>query len=514
MTRSSFGTALRRARLALLLSALIAPGADLFRSAPAAAAPAGTAESDSAFTRQPLTLRSGKGLVIEAQAGRLLVPENRARSDARRIPIGYLWLHSRARAPRAPLFYLAGGPGQRAISRDPRSLDFWAPFLAVSDVVLIDQRGVADAALRWSWEGPPPLGYFLSADSAGAHEARMVRRAAAVFRERGVDLAGYTTVESAADLEALREALGLPRVSLLAFSYGTHLAFAYLRAYGDHVDDAVLIGNEGPDDTLKPPAFMDSALVRLSRAVARDRSLADAIPDLLALYDRVIARLAATPMEVSVPAPGGDTLRVPVGPFGLRFILRADLGDATDLPVIPRLLWSIDRGDPAMLTWFIRKRAGAALSVHGMNLAMDAASGASAARRALIDAQSAPSRFADVINFPAPWTDGLLPVPDLGDAFRAPLTSPVRALFLSGTLDANTPPGQAADIARGFPAATHLVVENAGHEQTFWQNDSAIPVVVDFLAGRDVRRRKITYPALRLIPLTGDGGGRHPALNR
>lgn len=499
-------------RVVALLTALIALSASACR-ATAAAAPGG-GPPDSAFTLEPLSLRSAKGVTIAADAGRLLVPENRARGDSRRIPIGYLRLHSRARAPRAPLFYLAGGPGQRAVSRDPHSLDFWAPFLAVSDVVLIDQRGVADAALRWSWEGPPPQSYFLSADSAGAHEAAMARRAAEVFRRRGVDLAGYTTVESAADLEALRQALGLPRVSLLAFSYGTHLAFAYLRAYGDHVDDAVLIGNEGPDDTLKPPAFMDSALVRVSRAVARDRRVADSIPDLLALYDRVVTNLAVTPMVVGVPTPGGDTLRVPVGPFGLRYILRADLGDASDLPVIPRLLWSIDRGDPALLAWFIRKRAGAALSVHGMNRAMDAASGASADRRALIAAQSATSRFADVINFPDPWTEGLLPVADLGDAFRAPVRSDVRALFISGTLDANTPPEQAADIARGFSAATRLVVEHAGHEQTFWQNDSAIPVVVDFLAGQDVRRRRITYSALRLIPLTGDGGGRHPAVSR
>src|SRR5689334_25089176 len=34
-------------------------------------------------------------------------------------------------------------------------------------------------------------------------------------------------------------------------------------------------------------------------------------------------------------------------PFGLKLILRIDLGDATDLPVYPRLLWSIDHGDPS-----------------------------------------------------------------------------------------------------------------------------------------------------------------------
>jgi pimeloyl-ACP methyl ester carboxylesterase len=471
-----------------------------------------SALSDSTLTRESLTLQSAHGVRIEAEAGRLLVSENRASPAARRIPIGYLRLRSRAKSPRAPLFYLAGGPGQRAVSRDPAGLDFWTPFLAVSDVVLIDQRGVADPSLRWSWDGPPPLSYFLSADSAGRHEAAMVHRACAVFRARGVDLAGYTTVESASDLDALREALGMPRVSLLAFSYGTHLAFAYLRRFGEHVENAVLIGNEGPDDTMKPPAYLDTAFVRLARAVAADHELSARIPNLASLYDRVISRLEHAPMLVAVPSPaGGDSLHIPIGPFGLRFILRADFGDASDLPVFPRLLWSIDHADPSVLAWFVRKRAGAVLGVHGMNLAMDEASGASAARHALIAEQSRTSRFADVVNFPSPWADGFAGVPDLGDAFRAPLTSDVRALFVSGTLDCQTPPEQTAHIAQGFRDATQLVVENAGHEQTFWQNDTAVPVVVDFLAGRDVRQRKIGYPPLRFVPLEGSGAVKHPA---
>ena len=60
---------------------------------------------------------------------------------------------------------------------------------------------------------------------------------------------------------------------------------------------------------------------------------------------------------------------------------------------------------------------------------------------------------------------------------------------------------------------THLVVEHAGHEQTFWQNGTAVPVLVDFLNGRDVRDRTITYPALRFVPLEGgDPEGTHPSV--
>jgi len=458
------------------------------------------------------TLKTHRGATIDADDGRLLVPENRSNPRSRSIPIHFLRLRSTAAHPRAPIFFLQGGPGSRGVMEDPRLLDIWVPFLAVSDVVLIDQRGVADPALQWEWDGPPPTHFFLSADSALRHVEEMDRRAAAAIRGRGVDLAGYTTVESAADLDALRAALGAPLISLLAFSYGTHLACAYLRAYGSRIESAVMLGTEGPDHTYKLPWTMDTQLRKLAVLAAADPRIATRVPDLVALYDRVIARLEREPMIVRVPTDK-DTVPVPVGPFGLRLILRFDIGDATDLVVFPRLLWSIDHGDPSVLAWFVRKRSGIGLGVHGMGEVMDAASGVTAGRRALIDAQARTSRFADVVNFPYQVSEDDWNAPDLGDAFRSPLISSARTLFVSGGLDFNTPPYQAEEVRWGMTNATHLIVENAGHEQTFWQNDTAVPVIVDFLAGRDVRDRKITYPALRFIPLEGsDPEVTHPSV--
>ena len=476
------------------------------RPSPAAPAP-GAGEL---LEVQHRTLAGSHG-PIEADAGRLLVPENRAVATSRRIPIRFLRLRSTAAHPAAPLFYLAGGPGDRGVSDNPQTLDFWAPYLAVCDVVLIDQRGVSDPDLTWLWDGPPPMAFFVDADSARRHEVEVSRRALAAIRAHGVDLAGYTTLESAADLDALRAALGLQKVSLLAFSYGTHLACCYLRRYGDHVENAVMFGLEGPDQTYKLPWAMDTQFQKLALLAKADPRIAKQIPDLMALYDRVIAKLAKQPMRVPVPTPGGkDTLQVPVGPFGLRWILRIDVGDATDLPVFPRLLWSIDHGDPSVLAWFVRKRAGGALGFSGMNHAMDAASGATKGRLALIESQAATSRFADVVNFgdePDPA------MPDLGDAFRMPVVTPVRCLLLSGSLDFNTPPYQSEEFRWGAPNAIHLDVENAGHEQIFFQNQSVGPVVRDFLSGRDVHDRKVTYPPLHFVPLTGsDPNVTHPSV--
>lgn len=460
------------------------------------------------------TLTSGKGVKIEADAGTLWVPENRAAARSRPIAIQFLRLKSQNKTPHAPVFFLEGGPGSPAVTERPDALDYWATYLTVSDVILINQRGTNDSLVTWDWDGPPPMSFFLSGDSATAHAAEMERRAAVAFRARGVDLTGYTTIESAADLDALRKALGLERVSVLGFSYGTHLATAYMRYYGDHIENAVLLGTEGPAETFKLPWTMDVQFRKLALMAAQDPRISAKVPDLIALYDRVVAKLERHPMIVTLPSPsGGDSLRIPVGPFGLRFVMRVDVGDATDLPVFPRLLWSIDQGDPSVLAWFIRKRAGVALGVHGMSETMDKASGASPARRALVAEQARTSRFADVIDGipehgPPAWT-----IPDVGEAFRSPLVSNVRTLFISGELDFNTPPYQAEMLRWGLPNSTHLIVPNAGHEQIFYQNDSSPAVIRDFLAGRDVHDRKITYPPLRFVPLEGaDGSARHPSV--
>ena len=110
--------------------------------------------------------------------------------------------------------------------------------------------------------------------------------------------------------------------------------------------------------------------------------------------------------------------------------------------------------------------------------------------------------------------DGLVIVPAGEEsAFRAPLESPVRALILSGELDFNTPPEQGEELRRGMRNATHLVVENAGHEQTFQQFEAGTRAVVDFLAGKDVKGRRLQYAPLRFVPLERRGGpGRHPAV--
>lgn len=112
---------------------------------------------------------------------------------------------------------------------------------------------------------------------------------------------------------------------------------------------------------------------------------------------------------------------------------------------------------------------------------------------------------------PSPEVSAVLGVRDLGDAFREPVVSQARALFVSGTLDGNTPPAQAEAVRRGFARSAHVVVENGGHEDLATEPEVRA-AIVRFLAGE--LDRTVTKPPLAFVPLDGTAAqSAHPSLD-
>ncbi len=462
------------------------------------------------------TLTAEGGVEIQAQRGSLIVPENRSRPDGRRIELVFALLKSRAAEPGHPLVYLHGGPGGSATPavRSPYQLALYNEFLDERDVILLDQRACGESSPKFVYrpEELPSTEIFRSEASLRASVRAAHEKAAARFRAEGVDFDAYDSVESAHDLEDLRVAIGAEKLNLLGFSYGTHLAQAMIRTHPESLDNVVICGVEGLDMTFKYPLRMDTQFRKLGLLVARDPELGKKIPDLVALFERVCAKLDEKPMVVKVRGGGNQTFRVPVGSYLLKMLLRFDIGDASDLPVFPRLLYSIDQGDRSVLTWFVGKRLALFGSINVASTVMDAASGGSPARLRRIEDEARVSLFGDVMNFPTMAVRDLYGDIDLGDAYRAPLVSDIRTLFLSGSLDWNTPPQQAEEVRWGFSRSTHLVVENAGHEQVLPQ-----PAIRDairrFLAGEAVGDVHVELPPLRFVPLEGHDPERsHPAV--
>ncbi|MGB3586182.1 MAG: alpha/beta hydrolase [Tunicatimonas sp.] len=299
-------------------------------------------------------------------------------------------------------------------------------------------------------------------------------------------------------------------MSLLGFSYGTHLGQAYIKYFGEHVKNAVQIGVEGLNHTFKLPSTIDIQFRKIALMAQADSQIRAMVPNLTDLYRRVVNQLDEHPAELEIKSPlTGEPILVKVGSFGLNLILRIDIGDASDIPVFPRLLYSISQGDYSILQWFVQKRIGNFYGTQGMSATMDVASGGSPSRLARIEEELVVSPFQDIL---AALMDSDWPHPDLGEEFRAPLISNIRTLFMSGTLDFNTPPYQAEEVRWGFSNSSHIIVDNAGHEQIL-THPQATSTIIRFLKGENVDDVALFYPPLEFIPVKGNPGNlSHPSI--
>ena len=412
------------------------------------------------------------GTSVAVDEGRITVPANRSSGSGATLTLAFVRFRSTAATPGAPIVFLAGGPGDaatRAFRGMP--LAFLDRLRAIADVVAFDQRGTGlSEPLNPTCPPGPMLPRDRPADPA-AMLAELRDRVGACLEKAardGVDVRGLTTAESADDLEALRGAIGAQRISLLAGSYGTHLALAAARRHPALVDRMALLGVEGPDDTVKLPSRVDSVLAAIARA--RRPSLRD---DVRALA----ARLAAEPARYAFPT--GQT--IVVGAWDARRWIAESLDTVQEIDAMLAAIPALLAGDLSALgQWALRARLPRPLNL--MNLAVDCASYASAERLARIAREAPGASLGDAINFPLPALCALPALPRLPDAYRAPLSSDVPALLVAGTFDGRTPVQNARDVARGLPRARVLVVEGASHG--LFREAAALDSVVSFLRAR------------------------------
>jgi pimeloyl-ACP methyl ester carboxylesterase len=186
-----------------------------------------------------------------------------------------------------------------------------------------------------------------------------------------------------------------------------------------------------------------------------------------------------------------DTVEIEVGAFGFQHIVTRDLGDTNDWPILPGLIVRTAQGDYGLLTAFARRRWGPVPSL--MWAAMECASASSAERLAEAARQASISRFGSAMNIADTEMCRSVGVPALGDAYRSPLISAVPTLFVSGSLDTQTPPHQAERVRWGFLNSAHIVVENAGHESTL-DVPAVLSSIARFMRGEAVASQSVRLP--------------------
>lgn len=420
-----------------------------------------TSAADIDWTSCELAPPGGVG-GVNAQCGRLDVPENPAAPDGRTISLKLARISARARQPNAdPVVFLAGGPGQSATESYPQVAPAFHKLLADRDVILVDQRGTG---------GSNPLHCELpdATDPTAPMPDReqlqeLARECLAALRQKA-DIAHYTTRDYLADLEAVREALGIDRWNLVGGSYGTRVALSYIQAHPAHVRTAVLDGVVPQDIALGQDhgANLDAALEAQFDRCRNDAHCATRFGDPSQTLAALRRRYSEAPTTVIIPDPRSYApVEMALNHETLAGTVRLYAYTPETAALLPLLLHQAHEGDPQPLLAQARMLFSEmdGMFAHGMQLSVACS-------------EDAPwlAPAADDTSLIGPELTGLLaaqcevwPVRPAPAAFKQPVDTDLPVLLLSGQFDPVTPPAYAERALTTMSNARHLVAPGQGH---------------------------------------------------
>ncbi len=190
----------------------------------------------------------------------------------------------RHRAPvgeaREAVIALAGGPGQAALPFSEQFAHLLGPIASRRDLIVFDQRGIGLShplsCHRFELETRGPAG----------------RQVAECAAQIGPSRSDYTTAQTVADVEAIRQAGGYEKLVLYGTSYGTKVAERYAQTYPDHVAALVLdsvVPPNGPEP-LNLPTF--AAIPRVLRELCAHKACAHITHHPVADVAKLVRRIA------------------------------------------------------------------------------------------------------------------------------------------------------------------------------------------------------------------------------
>lgn len=440
-------------------------------------------------TAQPCNI---PGLGDLARCGVVTVPEDRQRSNGRRLTLPYVLVPATGASARSadqvPIVFLPGGPGGDVIRQAPAWTQLLAGLRKQHPLLFIDPRGTGEShALHCQLAADPRRVVSHVRDFLPIAQVRSCRREL----EKRADLAQYTTETIAQDLDAVRAALGFERMILFGTSGGTRQSLKYLKRYPRRVDAMILSGTV-PLTFRMPMHYApdaQAAFDSLAAACAADRECTQSFPTLREDFELVLSTLARRPRSVAVDLPGGgvDSAIVTRGIFAER--MRTLLYDAEAAAQAPYVIARAARGDYApFIQVMIPNLRPPRRSVVAMGHFLSVTCAEDVPRIARDSAIALATRtFLGTYRLDqqraacAEWPRAHLPA----DHFE-PARSDVPVLFISGAADPVTPARWADTAARHLPNSVHAVMAHAAHGPLF--NACARTMMEEFVKTRDPKR--------------------------
>lgn len=462
----------------------------------------------SLFNLSSLSFPSGRRERLSFGCAKISVPLDYDDPSGKTISIQLVKVHDSADdTPTGELLVNPGGPGgsgvELAVGLSAKVSD---TLLSHFDLIGFDPRGVGlSTPIRCLSNEQKDVLNAASPDvltAAGFAEAKRTAKsvAEACTTKYGADLADFDTVQTAKDMDRIRQAVGDPKMNFLGFSYGTELGSAYAHLFPDNVRVAVLDGAVDPltDDITSFAVQLkgfEGAFDQFA-AYCRGQDPCRTLNGARRAVYQVAAKATAAPIPSSEP---GET-RKATSSLVYTGVLSA-LYSQSQWPTLGRALIDAEKGDSAgilaLADQYNQRYHGQYSNISDANTTIgcnDSAPGPNDAK-ILATAKSWAKRFPIFGAWSAPslfscqqWQPDRT-VPPLPSA-----PTPHKVLVIGNLHDPATPYQGAKDLTKTMGNAELLTWDGEGHTSFLQGSDCIDNYVDDYLVDGTLPPAKTTCP--------------------
>jgi pimeloyl-ACP methyl ester carboxylesterase len=414
----------------------------------------------------------------DLRCGILIVPEFYEKPEGPTIQLAVAIIKSRDPNPAPdPVVMLQGGPGGSTI-------DTYLQFLSIDqrlrnldrDIVLFDQRGTEFSkpslfCQQYYDETIRNLDKKMGDVESNRNDQAAFQACHDQFVRQGINLSAFNSLENAADVDALRQALGYQKINLYGVSYGTLLALHVLRQYPQGLRSVTIDSVVPPqvNFVLDAPHSQNRALEAVFTGCAQQADCNAAYPDLKkAFYDEV-DRLNANNahIQLSDPKTGKVYPALLDGDSFLNEVVIQMLYLTDWVPFVPRVIYSARAGDYSFIEQVLSLvKFDRSLSL-GMYFSVLCAEDADfkpqdynltgLPKELAASEKDGARQFLQTCSF---WN--VQPLPPMVDQ---PVSSDLPTLVLSGAFDPITPPAYAEEAAKTLSRSYTFLFPIGGHGQ-------------------------------------------------
>ena len=405
------------------------------------------------------------------ECGFLTVPQRHADPNGPTLRLAVAIYKSTGANPEPdPLILAQGGPGGSTIDGFNIIVSN-NPLRSKRDIILFDQRGTLysepNLVCTELIEAIPEI-LPLESEAADARSEEALAACHQRLVSENINLSVFNSLENAADIEALRVALGYDKINFYGVSYGTLLGLHLIRNHPEHLR-SVILDSVVPAQTNFIPLVAQSTervFTEFFQACANDLACRTTYPDLEERLFALIDQLNEAPVTISLTdSETGQTMEARFSGDDLLGLIYQIFYIPEGHAITPKVVENIAAGDYTFVEqiWplFIFDRTFSQGMYFSVICAEDADFNPTTIPLTGVRprfAESAVSDAQELLDVCKLWQVTSLPA-----TVDDPVVSDIPTLLLSGQFDPITPPSFAATAAETLSNGYLYVASNASH---------------------------------------------------